>query len=777
VKPIHFAPISFILAGMLAFGQTNEPGKPPVPNTNFRSTAIAAPQGSKKTPMLTPSGRPPAPATTFGFANAVTYDSGGFSAAAVSAVDLNGDGKPDLVIANACGDNSTCLSTNGSVAVLLNNGNGTFGTAVTYDSNGWLPSSVAVADVNGDGKPDIVVANQCATPPGSPDICSTQGSLAVLLGNGDGTFQSAVSYGSGGFYAGSVAIADVNGDGKPDLVLVNVSGSTSNDTGDGTVAVLLGNGDGTFQAAVTYDTGALESKAVAVADLRGDGKLDLVVANFCAAGTCDNVGDQAGSVSVLLGNGDGTFQTPAIYSTDDLGTDAVAVADVNGDGKLDIAVSSYCSVPDTVDCLGEGAVAVFLGNGDGTFQGSTQWRTQSTGTGSVLVTDVNGDGKPDLEVSVACATEPLDCSGATNPPGVSGAGVLLGNGDGTFQPAQYFGSTGYLLYGSTALAVADVDGDGRPDLIVASSCTGTGCTTGSPEHSIVGVMINTSTFPNSGPTTTTLTSSSNPSNVDQSVTFTAAVSSSGSGGTPGGPATLLDGSTSLGIFPLNSSGVATATIASLVAGTHNITATYNGGADFSSSASAALSQVVQGQDFSLTPSSPTATVMSGQTATYTVSVSPLGGFNQSVTLSCSGAPTSSICSLSSSSVALGGSTSTSVKVSVTTSGSSASLAHPAFSPIGRSKIAFWLPLSGLPGIALVGIWRGRSRNRRGRILHIFAVLCLLSVGVNISACGSSGSSNKGGGTPAGTYNLTVTGSFTSGSTNLNHMAKLTLVVQ
>ena len=130
---------------------------------------------------------------------------------------------------------------------------------------------MAVADVNGDGKPDLLVTNECSSG-------CTNGSVSVLLGNGDGTFQTAVSYGSGGEYALSVAVADVNGDGKPDMLVANdcASGCTN-----GLVSVLLGNGDGTFQTAVSYSSGGVDAWAVAVGDMNGDGKPDLVVANEC----------------------------------------------------------------------------------------------------------------------------------------------------------------------------------------------------------------------------------------------------------------------------------------------------------------------------------------------------------------------------------------------------------------------------------------------------------------------------------------------------------------
>jgi uncharacterized repeat protein (TIGR03803 family) len=193
-----------------------------------------------------------------------------------------------------------------------------------------------------------------------------------------------------------------------------------------------------------------------------------------------------------------------------------------------------------------------------------------------------------------------------------------------------------------------------------------------------------------------------------------------------------------------------------------------------------------GQDFSLvSSSSSSATVTPGQTATYTLLLSPGGGFDDTVTLACSGAPATSTCSLSSATVTLNGSNSASVTVTVTTAGTSASLAHPGdFLPASR-RLALWLALSGLPGLVLMGSgsggWRGK---RRGRLLYGLALLCVFFLVIMWSACGggsssanSNGNSSSGGGTAAGTYNLTVTGTCTTGSTTLTHNTKLTLVVQ
>jgi methionine-rich copper-binding protein CopC len=190
----------------------------------------------------------------------------------VVVADVNGDGKPDLLVANLCA-NSSNNCPDGGVDVLLGNGDGTFQTAITYGSGGWYAYSVVVADVNGDGKPDVMVANEFAS--GNYNT----GVVGVLLGNGDGTFQTAVTYDSGGNAAVSVAVSDVNGDGEPDLVVANCGPSDTNSCTSGTVAVLVGNGDGTFQTAVPYGSGGFYAQSVAVADVNGDGKPDLLVAN------------------------------------------------------------------------------------------------------------------------------------------------------------------------------------------------------------------------------------------------------------------------------------------------------------------------------------------------------------------------------------------------------------------------------------------------------------------------------------------------------------------
>jgi hypothetical protein len=464
------------------------------------------------------------------FGPAATYGSGGGSPYSVTVADVNGDGKPDALVANDCFD-TNCA--NGSVGVLLGNGDGTFQAPVAYSSGGQDAIAVAVGDVNGDGKPDVLVANHCF------DTTCANGSVSVLLGNGDGTFQTPVSYGSGGLYALSVAVGDVNGDGKPDVLVANYCEDSSCAT-NGSVSVLLGNGDGTFQAARSYDSGGPGGQnaiAVAVGDVNGDGKPDLAVTNQCASSTNCDMDFGPGSVGVLLSNGDGTFQAPVVYSSGGQDAIAVAVADVNGDGKPDLLVSHWCVSSDTCD---EG-----------------------------------------------------------------GVGVLLGNGDGTFQAPVVYSSGG--LY-ALSVAAADVNGDGKPDLLVANESGNT-----------VGVLLNIYTLP----TTTMIASSSNPSAFGQSVTFTATVIPQGSG-TATGTLTFSDNSMTLGTSPLNG-GMATFATPALAVGLHSINAVYSGDSNFTGSTSNTLSQVVTKAKATTTLLSSMNPSVFGKTVSFTATVSSLAG--------------------------------------------------------------------------------------------------------------------------------------------------------
>jgi Ca2+-binding RTX toxin-like protein len=449
--------------------------------------------------------------------------------------DLTGDGHLDIVTGNEYSNN---------ISVLLGNGAGGFGAAQNF-AVGNSPTDVAIGDFTGDGIPDIATVSHAAvTSPGpvTPSFSLQNQTLSVLAGNGDGTFQlpqfianvpgsytvtPADLTGDGktdlvtaGGYSGlvstflnttptatsntvpttvavgnhpdAVVIARINGDTIPDLVVANYNSNT--------VEVLLGNGDGSFQSPLTFKV-ANGPTAVAVADINGDGIPDIIVAS---AGSDE--------LTVLLGNGDGTFK-PGIYTAIghaiDNGPGALTVADFNGDHHLDVALADGKY----------GAVTILLGNGNGTFQAPTDIPIFSISSclasvSAITSGDVNGDGHPDLILTDADygTVDVLlgNGDGTFAPPQRYGVGldptavalanvkssngpaaivvannvdgtisVLLGNANGTFAQPQTFAAGKYV----TSIAVADFNGDGNPDIVESNPGTG-----GSPQN-LVTVML------------------------------------------------------------------------------------------------------------------------------------------------------------------------------------------------------------------------------------------------------------------------------------------------
>jgi VCBS repeat protein/FG-GAP repeat protein len=374
-------------ANMIAAGDFNGDGIPDLAMASNSGVSIALGKGDGT------------------FRPRVTYAVGGVPLF-ITVADLNGDGHLDLVTANV----------GRSVSVLLGNGDGTFKAAVNYKVLGG-PQGIAVGDFNGDGKPDLLVG------------CDNQqysSGLSLLLNNGDGTFGQAKNFDSS-LAPLAVVAGDFNDDGKLDAATINRNG----------VSVILGNGDGTFQAPVTYATGQFP-EGLAVGDLNGDGNLDLVAANY------EN--SVLGSVSILLGNGDGSFRAPVNIDLA-VGMFHVVLDDVNHDGKLDLLVSGD-------------AIAVLKGNGDGTFKSPDYYATNADtgGPGSapavVAAADFNRDGNLDLAVGN----------------GPAGVNLFLGNHDGTFQANRSFAvySGVGLEGGSFTLAVGDFNNDGKLDLVTTS---------------------------------------------------------------------------------------------------------------------------------------------------------------------------------------------------------------------------------------------------------------------------------------------------------------------
>jgi hypothetical protein len=434
----------------------------------------------------------------------------------VAVGDFNGDGKADLAMLH--------WNSSGSVSVMLGTGQGSFQAPVNY-SVGAYPSSVVVGDFNGDGKADLAVANYGNFAAG-PQL----GTVSVLLGNGDGTFQPATVFPAGGYGPSSIAIADFNGDGKADLAVANVGSGVGN---AGNVSVLLGNGDGTFQTATSYLGGSLPS-FVAVSDVNGDGDPDLLVG-------------QSTGVSVLLGNGDGSFRVGASYAVGGSFPSSIAVGDFNGDGKPDMAAT------------GSGYVYVLVGNGDGTFQSAAPFAAGADPV-SVAVGDFNGDGKTDLAVANSQSDN---------------VSVLLGNGNGTFQTAVNYAAGS----GPDTVVVGDFNGDGVADLALVSDFS-----------SNVSVLIGAGPGSALGtPTATTMSATPNPSQYGQPVTITAEVTPSG----VSGQVEFLDGATVLGVAPLDGSGQAQIVTNEIGAGPRSLRAGYLGEPGvWQPSDSGAVSQVV-----------------------------------------------------------------------------------------------------------------------------------------------------------------------------------------
>ena len=353
------------------------------------------------------------------------YDTLNFPVAVVVA-DVNGDGHPDMIV----------LGQDTTITILLGRGDGSFvkGTHYYVTGTSTNPTALAVADLTGNGKLDIIVTD------------SANDTIIVLLGNGDGTFQSqtdtefvnntgtpAPTYQTGGGPV-SIAVADLTGNGKQDVVVTNYD--------DGTVGVFMGKGDGTFGSEIAYSCGNGPTN-VEIADMNGDGKPDLVVSNA--------VDD---TLAVMFGNGDGSFKAPiltrlgAINNTATLQT--AVVADINKDGKLDVISTTTNDSGSTIEYL--------QGRGNGTFA-PIQFLVTGLQTRYVKVADLDGDGNLDL-VTGSFANNTIT--------------VRLGNGDGTFGPATLYPATDLsAATGKFAFDVGDLRGNKRFDIMAVDPSDGT----------------------------------------------------------------------------------------------------------------------------------------------------------------------------------------------------------------------------------------------------------------------------------------------------------------
>ncbi len=372
------------------------------------------------------------------------------------AVDLNGDGRTDLVVAGR-GDSN-------QIYVLLSGGGPNVFTRTADLTAGGSPTSITAGDVNGDGKIDLIAT----------DTSSGNGDLYVFFGDGKGGFKPAGKL-TVGSPAASVAIGDWNGDGKADLAVAGHASDppqTFDEFTPNYVTILLGNGDGTFGAPKRFLAGS-EQTSIAPADLNRDGKLDLVTTN-----------SSNNTVMVFLGRGDGTFDSALGYAVGD-GPNSVVITDFDGDGILDIVVGYgeprliLPNSPETSSSFDVSTITVLLGRGDGTFWGAPAYPLEPY-TVKTSIGDVNGDGFPDLIAAGAILN---------NVENISGVYISLGRGDGVFgafQPAR----TPQVPVFFTALRAfpGDFNSDGIADLLTVGAL-GTSVFTGQSDGSYQ--MLNT----------------------------------------------------------------------------------------------------------------------------------------------------------------------------------------------------------------------------------------------------------------------------------------------
>ncbi|HTW56622.1 MAG TPA: VCBS repeat-containing protein [Terriglobales bacterium] len=701
--------------------------------------------------------------------------------------DLNGDGMPEIVSVNCDDENS--------VTIYVNNGDGTFQTGVYYNLTGDLyqePSEAAIGDLNGDGNADIVVGNTYG------------GDLSILLGNGDGTVAAQkVNYGIGGYPWFTPLLADFNGDGLPDVVMPDDYFN---------FVYLQGYGDGSFDATVNYPLpNSFDQYAwtysVATGDFNGDGIPDVV------AGQIDNHGSTG--VVVYLGKGDGTFY-PGVSYGDSFDLGYVAVADFNGDGKLDIAATDPAS----------GVVNIFLGNGDGTFSIGLPFSTGGSGPQNIVTGDFNHDGK----IDIAVANEET-----------GNVAVLLGNGDGTFASAVTYPTTGYNPY---LISTADLNGDGYLDLAVTAYTDGT---------SAVGVFLanndNSGTFKtvtytvtNGYPILAAFGDLNNDGNLDMAVTEDEGTTYPGlievglgnGDGTFGtltaypssvlaedpGPGNIqmydINGDGNLDLVYLNSNFGTLAVMYGNGDGTMNSPVEWPANDDTYGMALADVNQdgatdVLVGNDyaggfsvllnatgtgtapnFSIGTQTPTGTVTAGSSATYTLNLAGSFGYNGTITFACGNLPAGTTCSFSPTSVVAQGILPLTTTLTVTTTADSASLLRPERPGTAPGSRIFVASLSGMGlfGLLLLGAGnkdrKNDSRNsgtakmsngkKRPAVL-LLGVMTLLMVCTLVGCSGSSSTKTvTSTGTPAGSYIVTVTSTGT-GTGAPSHSLNLTLVVQ
>jgi hypothetical protein len=718
--------------------------------------------------------------------------------------DFNGDGKQDLAVANGFDGTNT-------VSIFIGNGDGTFQTPLSIVV-GINPNDLVAGDFNGDGKMDLAVTDY----PG----CAC-GRVFVLLGNGDGTFLSLpYDYLPSSSRLLSPVVGDFNRDGKLDLVIPDEYGL---------VWLLPGKGDGTFQSAQQiaevqqfavsnqlYADLAVAGPAalLSTADLNGDGNLDLVVTSL---------GGPPG-YEVILGNGNGTFQTPVRYAIGDVtgGVCAPVLDDINADGKLDVAGCQGFAFSGLYALASTASIQ--LGNGDGSLQTPTNLPLPSPDVAGlvsgVVVADFNGDGKADLlyilndfaqppskptsllvflqgsfpQASVSPNT--LQFSQAfpgpsspqtivvTNTGGASvnfGSIVVTGQNasdftvNNTCAPSLPVNSTCHIdvtfapsaLGSRTAILNISDNVPGSPQQInLSANATGFRPVVSPASISFPAQFVGTS----GAPQMVTVTASPDSNDLTRPIRVTVS---------PNDYAILNNCVTPIQTFQGCVIGVF---FDPTQTGSRNGTLTIAYDSGPGSPQTIALSGV--GQDFSFAPTVATTTVKAGQTGLFTVNLNPEGGLRGTVALSCTGAPPTASCVVPAP-VTLNGSAGPSILVSVsTTAASSLMPTYPKMRMRWIHSLGLVAQFLGVLVITMIAIlarvwFRKLSPTARWAAIPLFICVTLGVFGCagQINSGSNSGSSVTRPGTAPGTYTLTLTGSLNGGPTNVLHTTTLTLVVE
>jgi hypothetical protein len=584
---------------------------------------------------------------------------------ALTVGDFNHDGNADLV-ATSGSDNV--------VVVLLGHGDGTFspanGSPITV---GNFPEAVKIGDFNGDGLQDLAVAN------------AKDDTISILLGNGDGTFTEAsgspIPVGSFPFF---VAVADFDGNGTADIAASNQNGNT--------VTILLGNGDGTFTEAGGSPIAGFNNPAgIVAADFDGNGKVDLAVANF----TASDPSSPLSNVRVLLGNNDGTF-TDAPGSPITVGVDpwALAAADFNQDGKTDLAVDNYGLITQ----FPTQTLSILLGNGDGTFAALGTPIQLGQSPNDLVTADFNGDGTTDLAIpELADGNTTILLNIFTQTETANLANVTIAGTGTHYVDAVYLGNNQFASSTSTTVPLQ-------------------------------GVTV---------PTTLTLTANPIEQMITMPVTFTAqltAISPEPPSAIPTGTVTFFDQSVNatLGTAPMGANGQAVFTTTAIGPGHHIIIASYSGDPDYL--ASTANTVPVQIDELRiLRVGNNNTNILPGTTVVYTIQVEPQVAttFLYNVNFAASGLPAGAIASFDPAPLAAGGKIQN-IKMTVTTANTA--LSTPPASPFNRVPLALGLLLP------LFGI---RSVRRRLRKIPPFLGVALLAVLSLTAVAGLSGCSGAG----------------------------------